>query len=183
MSFFFLLQWLELVWKFPSTVAFRVGWPMDKTSVIQSLMIELLAWHTRNLVSNPCFAWSRADFFFFCSKPLLCFNLSDLNLGLHVPNAIPQPSGYGIFVLRWKHFYLNLSFADKETYEIIFVWWRSVLRWNEFLENRTIQQLVLWSCPLPCLKYTQIGRAIGTWDHPWPRVIFKRRSTKQLQVK
>jgi len=35
-----------------------------------------------------------------------------------VPNAIPQPSGYGIFVLRWKHFYLNLSFADKETYEI-----------------------------------------------------------------
>lgn len=121
--------------------------------------------------------------FFFCSKPLLCFNLSDLNLGLHVPNAIPQPSGYGIFVLRWKHFYLNLSFADKETYEIIFVWWRSVLRWNEFLENRTIQQLVLWSCPLPCLKYTQIGRAIGTWDHPWPRIIFKRRSTKQLQVK
>lgn len=121
--------------------------------------------------------------FFFCSKPLLCFNLSDLNLGLHVPNAIPQPSGYGIFVLKWKHFYLNLSFADKETYEIIFVWWRSVLRWNEFLENRTIQQLVLWSCPLPCLKYTQIGRAIGTWDHPWPRVIFKRRSTKQLQVK
>lgn len=118
MSFFFLLQWLELVWKFPSTVAFRVGWPMDKTSVIQSLMIELLAWHTRNLVSNPCFAWSRADFFFFCSKPLLCFNLSDLNLGLHVPNAIPQPSGYGIFVLKWKHFYLNLSFADKETYEI-----------------------------------------------------------------
>lgn len=121
--------------------------------------------------------------FFFCSKPLLCFNLSDLNLGLHVPNAIPQPSGYGIFVLKWKHFYLNLSFADKETYEIIFVWWRSVLRWNEFLENRTIQQLVLWSCPLPCLKYTQIERAIGTWGHPWPRIIFKRRSTKQLQVK
>lgn len=42
---------------------------------------------------------------FFCSKPLLCFNLSDLNLGLYMPNAIPQPSGYGIFVLKWKHFY------------------------------------------------------------------------------
>lgn len=142
-----------------------------------------LAYKKSGFKSLLCLKQSWLFFFFFCSKPLLCFNLSDLNLGLHVPNAIPQPSGYGIFVLRWKHFYLNLSFADKETYEIIFVWWRSVLRWNEFLENRTIQQLVLWSCPLPCLKYTQIGRAIGTWDHPWPRVIFKRRSTKQLQVK
>jgi len=66
----------------------------------------------------PALPEAELTFFFFCSKPLLCFNLSDLNLGLHVPNAIPQPSGYGIFVLRWKHFYLNLSFADKETYEI-----------------------------------------------------------------
>lgn len=76
---------------------------MDETFVIQSLMVELLAWHIGNLVSISCFAQSRLDIFH--AKPLLCFNLGDLNLGLHMLDVIPQPSGYGTFVLKWKHFH------------------------------------------------------------------------------